>query len=136
MIQLVVEGFGYIWGQASTSTKSAPSVYTVLLRVYNGWVVTIGLQISHCMGSEHSTTATLCGGLTGSRPCPLHFQSLFVTGVCSAGVVLAFFSNQQTFDSVSDANTTINSVVDNGLDYIEDTITVRWTVLVCCVCVM
>lgn len=46
---------------------------------------------------------------------------------CSAGVVLAFFSNQQTFDSVSNANTAINNVVTDGVTYVNDTIKVRWT---------
>lgn len=44
----------------------------------------------------------------------------------SAGVVLAFFSNQQTFDSVENTQTTINRVVSVGTTYIDDTISVRF----------
>ena len=44
--------------------------------------------------------------------------------VCSAAVVLAFFSNQQTFESVGNAQDTINSVVDNAVRYVNDTMDV------------
>ncbi len=45
----------------------------------------------------------------------------------SVGVVLAFFSNQQTYESVNNAQTTINSVFENGVDYVHDTIDVRYS---------
>jgi len=44
---------------------------------------------------------------------------------CSVGVVLAFFSNEQTYNSLDDAQVTINSVADVGVDYINDTLNVR-----------
>ena len=53
---------------------------------------------------------------------------------CSAGVVLAFFSNQQTFDSVANANTSINNVITDGVQYIDDTITVMDIVGPSCDC--
>lgn len=40
-------------------------------------------------------------------------------------MVLAFFSNQQTYDSVENAQEALNTVLDNGVNYVTDTIAVR-----------
>ena len=45
----------------------------------------------------------------------------------SVGVVLAFFSNEQTYNSLDDAQTTINAVADVGVNYINDTLNVSAT---------
>lgn len=39
-------------------------------------------------------------------------------------MVLAFFSNQQTFDSIGNAQGSINTVVTDGTTYVNDTINV------------
>ena len=45
---------------------------------------------------------------------------------CSAGVVLAFFSNQQTYDSVGNAQGILNDVFDHARDYVNGAIDVSY----------
>ena len=53
--------------------------------------------------------------------------------ICShpyrAAVVLAFFSNEQTFQSVENLRDTLNSVTGNAVNYLTDTVEEAYDIL-------
>ena len=46
----------------------------------------------------------------------MHFMLFF-----SVGVVFAFVSNEKVNDSIRNINTTVNTAVDNSLNFVDDT---------------
>lgn len=43
---------------------------------------------------------------------------------CRVGVILAFLSNQKSYESVANVQTTLNRVVDIGVGYVNQTVDV------------
>ena len=44
---------------------------------------------------------------------------------CSVGVVLSFYSNEQSFDTIESLQTTMNGIVGTAVDYINAFLDVR-----------
>ena len=48
---------------------------------------------------------------------------------CSVGVVFAFISNEKVNGSIREMDDTVNTAVDNSLDFVEDTQRVMYTLV-------
>lgn len=53
--------------------------------------------------------------------CSVKVYALLFAFVCSVGVVFAFISNEKVNDSIRNLDSTVNTAVDNSLNFVEDT---------------